>query len=324
MKKSVYIVFAIIACLALTGCKSQAVRHAEKQINSIGEVTIESGPAISEAEESYAALSSDEKGTVSNCQTLTDARDTYQSIALDSFQSAIEAGDYDEGNQIVSKLDDTTLKNIGYALIAYGADQAFGHWWYYENNDEYISDDAISKISGIIDCARNIENRMTISESDEFYPVVDFLQEFHDYMNDEIQYFDLSILHNKTSDLVYAMSDFVDALSSGSETKLYSSYNKIGAFANKLDYTGSNEFATQYVNSVYKLYSGATAIVSGIESGSSDLWNSGLEELQEGIAQETELTKLALANLEKTATLLTKGDAIDDILKEWNPASQSE
>lgn len=57
-----------------------------------------------------------------------------------------------------------------------------------------------------IDCARNIENRMTISESDEFYPVVDFLQEFHDYMNDEIQYFDLSILHNKTSDLVYAMS----------------------------------------------------------------------------------------------------------------------
>lgn len=96
------------------------------------------------------------------------------------------------------------------------------------------------------------------------------------------------------------------------------------AFANKLDYTGSNEFATQYVNSVYKLYSGATAIVSGIESGSSDLWNSGLEELQEGIAQETELTKLALANLEKTATLLTKGDAIDDILKEWNPASQSE
>ena len=96
------------------------------------------------------------------------------------------------------------------------------------------------------------------------------------------------------------------------------------SFANKLDYTGSNEFATQYVNSVYKLYSGATAIVSGIESGSSDLWNSGLEELQEGIAQETELTKLALANLEKTATLLTKGDAIDDILKEWNPASQSE
>lgn len=49
MKKSVFIVFAIIACLALTGCKSQAVRTAEKQINSIGDVTIESGPAISEA-----------------------------------------------------------------------------------------------------------------------------------------------------------------------------------------------------------------------------------------------------------------------------------
>ena len=106
MKKYVFVVFAIIACLALTGCKSQAVRTAEKQINSIGDVTIESGPAISEAEKSYAALSSDEQGTVSNYQTLTDARDTYQSIALDSFQSAIEAGNYDEGNQIVSKLDD--------------------------------------------------------------------------------------------------------------------------------------------------------------------------------------------------------------------------
>ena len=117
MKKYVFVVFAIIACLALTGCKSQAVRTAEKQINSIGDVTIESGPAISEAEKSYAALSSDEQGTVSNYQTLTDARDTYQSIALDSFQSAIEAGNYDEGNQIVSKLDDTTLKNIGYWIV---------------------------------------------------------------------------------------------------------------------------------------------------------------------------------------------------------------
>ena len=74
MKKYVFVVFAIIACLALTGCKSQAVRTAEKQINSIGDVTIESGPAISEAEKSYAALSSDEQGTVSNYQTLTDAR----------------------------------------------------------------------------------------------------------------------------------------------------------------------------------------------------------------------------------------------------------
>lgn len=321
MKKSVFVVFVIIACLALTGCKSQAVRTAEKQINSIGEVTIESGPAISEAEESYAALSSDEQGTVSNYQTLTDARDTYQDVVLDSFQSSIEAGNYDEGNEIVGKLDDTTLENIGYALIAYGTDQAFGHWWYYQKNDKYISDDAISKISGIIDCVRNVGNRMTISESDEFYPVVDFLQEFHDYMNDEVQYFDLSILRNKTSELVYAMTDFVNALSSGSETKLYSSFNKIGDLASKLDYTGNNEFATQYVSSVYQLYSGATAIVSGIESGSSSLCNSGLEELKEGSALQADLSELALANLEKTASLLTKGSAIDDVLKKWNPAS---
>ncbi len=93
---------------------------------------------------------------------------------------------------------------------------------------------------------------MTISESDEFYPVVDFLQEFHDYMNDEIQYFDLSILHNKTSDLVYAMSDFVDALSSGSETKLYSSYNKIGALQNKkLDYAGKQRILQRSMSIPY-------------------------------------------------------------------------
>ena len=112
MKKSAFVAFALIVCLSLVGCKSQAVTSTEKQIKGIGEVSIESGAAISEAEASYAALSSDEQGTVSNYQTLTDARDTYQSIALDSFQSAIEAGNYDEGNQIVSKLDDTTLKNI--------------------------------------------------------------------------------------------------------------------------------------------------------------------------------------------------------------------
>ena len=230
MKKFVCIALTLISSLVLTGCKSQAVRTTERQIGSIGEVNMESGSVIGEAEASYAVLSSEEQETVENYQTLTDARSTYNEIVLDSFVNAIETGDYETGNEIAEKLDDATLKDIGYAMIAYGTDQAFGRLWYYEGDDKYIDNDAISKISGIVDCSKAIGNRMDIPEDNEFYPVMEFLQTFHDYMNNEIQYFDLSILNSKTSGLAYSMSNFVDALSSGSRTRLYSSFYEIQDF----------------------------------------------------------------------------------------------
>ena len=324
MKKFVCIALALISGFVLTGCKSQAVRTTERQISSIGEVTMESGSVIGEAESSYAVLSSEEQETVENYQTLTDARSTYEKMALDSFVNAIETGDYETGNEIAEKLDDTTLADIGYAMIAYGTDQAYGHLWYYEGNDEYIDDAAISKISGIVDCAKAIGSRMNIPEDNEFSPVMEFLQVFHDYMNNEIQYFDLAILHSKTSGLAYPMSDFVDALNSGSRTQLYSSFYEIQDFKYQLDYPGTNEFAIQYVDSVNEFYNGALKIISSIETGNSSLFDSGLAELKKGAEPQADLGRLAASSLEKNLVLLDKCDDINDTLKKWNPTSESE
>ena len=66
MKKFIFAVFIFVACFALCGCKSHEVKEAEDQIDSIGEITTESGLAISEAEEAYAALSADEQKDVWN------------------------------------------------------------------------------------------------------------------------------------------------------------------------------------------------------------------------------------------------------------------
>ena len=40
-KSSAFVAFALIMCLSLVGCKSQAVTSTEKQIKGIGEVSIE-------------------------------------------------------------------------------------------------------------------------------------------------------------------------------------------------------------------------------------------------------------------------------------------
>lgn len=242
MKKISLMPLIIISCIVLTGCKSQAVQETEKQINAIGEVSIISGTAIREAEASYGLLSADEQVDVKNYNILTDARSAYQEIAIGAFREAIENGDYESGNEIVENLDDTTLKNIGYSLIAYGADNAFGHLFYYGENGKYIDADAISKISGIVDCAKSISAKMDIQEDDELYSVTTFLQAFQDYMNDEVQYLNLTVLEENTdnsnaTNLAHSVGRFVSALNSGSRSQLNISYDEIKNY--RIDYIHS-------------------------------------------------------------------------------------
>jgi|GEM_PF-4640635 len=82
-RQSVSKIFCIILCavllLSLTGCKSGAVKNAEKLIAAIGEVTAESKDAVEAAEAAYAALSDQDKAQVEGAETLTAAR-----TALDS------------------------------------------------------------------------------------------------------------------------------------------------------------------------------------------------------------------------------------------------
>ncbi len=74
--------------IAVVEEKSEAVLAAEKAINAIGEVTLESEDLIIEAEKRYDFLTDAEKVTVSNRMTLFDARSAYEKLVKDKQESA--------------------------------------------------------------------------------------------------------------------------------------------------------------------------------------------------------------------------------------------
>ena len=78
MKKKVLVVLMLALCLALSACgKSEAVKNVEAQIDALGEVSAESGEALSAAEKAYAALTDAEKEKVANFETLSAAKDRF-------------------------------------------------------------------------------------------------------------------------------------------------------------------------------------------------------------------------------------------------------
>lgn len=79
MKRALSITVVLLAlCLVLSGCGK--VQHAEKQIEEIGEVTIESGPQIEAAEQAISVLDADQMEKISNLAILDDAKLKYANI----------------------------------------------------------------------------------------------------------------------------------------------------------------------------------------------------------------------------------------------------
>ena len=73
-KKAVALALCALMLFSLTACKSSAVKNVESMIAALGEITVDSQPAVEAAEAAYAALSDSDKGQVENAQTLTEAR----------------------------------------------------------------------------------------------------------------------------------------------------------------------------------------------------------------------------------------------------------
>ena len=71
MKRMISLLLVLIIVFALSGCgKSQAVQDAEEAINLVGEVSLDSGEAIQNAERHYNILTDNEKEKVENRLTL--------------------------------------------------------------------------------------------------------------------------------------------------------------------------------------------------------------------------------------------------------------
>ena len=76
MKKIIALALVVVLCLSLSACgKSEAVKNVEAMIDALGEITLESEPAVAAAEAAYQALTDEEKGKVSNIDILTEARE---------------------------------------------------------------------------------------------------------------------------------------------------------------------------------------------------------------------------------------------------------
>ena len=92
MKKKILLcalAFSLMLSLAACG-KSEAAQAVDDQIAAIGEVTLESEAAISEAEAAVEALSEEDRGQLDNADALEQARADYEALVLAGKVSEVE------------------------------------------------------------------------------------------------------------------------------------------------------------------------------------------------------------------------------------------
>ena len=80
--------------------KSESVKEAEKLINDIGTVTLDSKDAIESAEKALKELSEEDKNDVSNIELLTNSRNEYDALLVDSYIDEIGNVDLNSGASI--------------------------------------------------------------------------------------------------------------------------------------------------------------------------------------------------------------------------------
>ena len=88
------VLFVFSCVLLFAGCgKSEGVKTAEKLIDEIGDVSLDSADAIQNAKEAFAKLGSEEKEKVGNYKKLTKADETYIRAASDDIAAVVKASE---------------------------------------------------------------------------------------------------------------------------------------------------------------------------------------------------------------------------------------
>lgn len=117
MKRAISLVLVFVLCLSLCACgKSKAAKEAEAAIDAIGEVTIDSGNAIKNAEKLYNLLTDAEKADVDNRLVFVDAQEKYTELQRKAaYENAKDA--YEALNEVA-------------AMCVSGMDAVYGAWYY--------------------------------------------------------------------------------------------------------------------------------------------------------------------------------------------------
>ena len=149
MKKFISLLLVVVMCLSLAACgKSEAVKVAEEAIAAIGEVTVDSGEAIKNAEKYYEILTDAEKAEVENRMVLAEAKEAFEKVRGEIvYKNAKEA--YEK------------LKEVAELCVS-GMDVIYGAWYFgiYDADDAYMFDYQLSmEVPGFssdeIEAARN-------------------------------------------------------------------------------------------------------------------------------------------------------------------------
>lgn len=92
MKRALCVLLAALTLVSLSGCgTSREAREVTKLIEAIGEVTLESEPAIIAAEEAYAALSDEQKAEVEIADYLPIYRNNYEVLRQEADWEQLQA-----------------------------------------------------------------------------------------------------------------------------------------------------------------------------------------------------------------------------------------
>lgn len=98
MKKGIALLLILTFLFSLSGCQSAEAKKTDELIATIGDVTLDSGAAIAQAEEAYAALSDKDKEGVKKSDNLRVARKTYDNMVaakeVDALISALGEADF--------------------------------------------------------------------------------------------------------------------------------------------------------------------------------------------------------------------------------------
>jgi len=117
MKKWLVSVLALALTLSLAACgKSDAAKAVDDQITALGTVTLDSGAAITAAEQALAALEEKDAKQVENAAALTAARETYERLVLEDKAAKVE-----EVIRAIGTVTVDSQKEIDAAQAAYDA-----------------------------------------------------------------------------------------------------------------------------------------------------------------------------------------------------------
>lgn len=137
MKRVVSLVLLVAICLSLCACgKSKAVKAAEEAIDAIGEVTVDSGEVISNAEKMYGILTDAEKAEVENRLVLVEAQEAFENVRGEII--------YKNAKEAYGK-----LKEVAELCIT-GMDSVYGAWYFgiYDADDAVFFDFSLSLETG--------------------------------------------------------------------------------------------------------------------------------------------------------------------------------